>query len=268
MSGDDLRYVVNCSLLFPELPLLQRPAAAKRAGFDEVEFQWPFERSVPSDRDVDAFVAALRDAGVALTGLNFSGGDPAAGERGLMSLPDRVGEVADNIDVVVGIGERTGCRVFNALYGTRTDGVPAQAQDEVAAFNLTRAAKSVHDIGGTVVVEPISGVPAYPLRLAADVLAVLDRVSDEGKVTNLAMLADLYHLAVNGEDIPPVIEYHTDRIGHVQIADASGRGHPGSGKSPLREWLTALARRGYRGRVGLEYHPSSRPTDLSWLETF
>ena len=42
-------YLVNCSILFTELPLLRRPAAAREAGFDAVEFWWPFERSVPTN---------------------------------------------------------------------------------------------------------------------------------------------------------------------------------------------------------------------------
>ena len=61
-----LRYEVNCSILFTELPLLQRPAAAKAAGFDAVEFWWPFATAVPADAEVDSFVRAITDAGVAL----------------------------------------------------------------------------------------------------------------------------------------------------------------------------------------------------------
>src|SRR3712207_8957722 len=61
MVASPLRYEVNCSILFTELPLLERPAAAKQAGFDAVEFWWPFPVAVPSDSDVDAFVRAVRD---------------------------------------------------------------------------------------------------------------------------------------------------------------------------------------------------------------
>ncbi len=82
-----LRFDVNCSILFTELPLLERPAAARAAGFDAVEFWWPFADPVPPDREVDAFVRALGDAGVRLVLLNFTAGNMAAGERGLLSLP-------------------------------------------------------------------------------------------------------------------------------------------------------------------------------------
>src|SRR5271165_6902398 len=72
-----LRFDINCSILFTELPLLQRPAAARAAGFDAVEFWWPFDDPVPRDREVDAFVAALGDTGVRLVLLNFAGGNMA-----------------------------------------------------------------------------------------------------------------------------------------------------------------------------------------------
>lgn len=86
MRTHGLRFDVNCSILFTELPLLERPAAARAAGFDAVEFWWPFADPVPADREVDAFVRALGDAGVRLALLNFIAGDIAAGERGLLRL--------------------------------------------------------------------------------------------------------------------------------------------------------------------------------------
>ena len=75
MAERVLPYEVNCSILFTELPLLERPAAAKEAGFDAVEFWWPYATAVPSDREVDEFVRAVGDAGVRLAGLNFFAGD-------------------------------------------------------------------------------------------------------------------------------------------------------------------------------------------------
>src|SRR3712207_7772246 len=77
-----LRYAVNLSILFTEVPLLQRPAAAREAGFDAVEFWWPWpDQPVPSDEDVDRFVTAVQDAGVRLVGLNFFAGDLAGPDR-------------------------------------------------------------------------------------------------------------------------------------------------------------------------------------------
>ncbi len=260
------RYAVNCSILFTELPLLERPAAAKAAGFDAVELWWPFDSAVPGDADVDQFEQAIRDSGVSLVGLNFAAGDMPGGDRGLVSWPDRSQEFRDNIAVTIGIGERLGCRAFNALYGNRVDGVDPAAQDDLGAENLALAANAAATIGGTVLVEPVSGSDRYPLLTASDAVDVITRVEQDSGVSSLGLLADLYHLAVNGDDVDKAIEAHADRIAHVQIADAPGRNEPGTGTLPIVRQVEDIYAGGYDGWVGLEYKPSST-TDQSfgWL---
>jgi hydroxypyruvate isomerase len=261
-----LRYEVNCSLLFTELPVLERPAAVKNAGFDGVEFWWPFAGAVPSDREVDGFVRAVEDAGVQLVGLNFFAGDMPAGDRGLVSWPARAREFRDNVEVTVGIGERLGCRAFNALYGNRLDGVAAEEQDAVAVESLSVAARAAARIGGTVLVEPVSGAERYPLLTAADAIGVIERVEAEAGADNLGLLADLYHLAVNGDDVDRVIAEHAGRVAHVQIADHPGRNEPGTGQLPLEGQLAALEAAGYAGWVGLEYKPATTSLDsFGWV---
>ena len=258
-----LRYAANCSLLFTELPLLERPAAAAAAGFGAVEFWWPWpDQPVPADAQVDAFVSAVRDAGVSLIGLNFFGGDLAGPDCGVLSLPDRAHEFRDNVDVVVSIGAALGVGAFNALYGNRLETASASEQDQLATENLALAAKAAAAIGATVLVEPVSGPKPYPLRTAADVVAVLDRVGAD----NLGFLCDLFHLANNGDDVPAAITAHADRIAHVQIADHPGRHQPGTGTLDLDGLLGQIEASGYRGHVALEYLPTTSTLDsLAWL---
>ena len=257
-------WTVNCSILLTDLPLLERPQAARDAGFDAVEFWWPFAEAVPADRDVEAFVRAVGDAGVTLSALNFAAGDMASGERGLLSDPARTAEFADNVDVTVGIGARLGATGFNALYGNRLAHLSAGEQDELAAANLARAGRAAAAVGAVVLVEPLSGAPEHPLRTVADAVAVLDRVRDEHGVAALRVVADLYHLAVNGDDVDAAIIAYADRIGHVQIADAPGRGEPGTGEVPLGAQLDRLVRHGYAGRVALEYRATGADP-FAWL---
>jgi hydroxypyruvate isomerase len=259
-------YTVNCSILLTDLPLLERPAAAKAAGFDAVEFWWPFTESVPADKEIDEFVGALRDAGVQLSGLNFNAGNMPGGDRGLVSWPARSQEFLDNLDVVAGIGERTGCRAFNALYGNRQDGETAETQDELGVENLIRACRAVQHLGGTVLLEPVSGADAYPLKTARDALAIIGQVRQNG-ADNLKLLADFYHLAVNGDDVEAVIENHAPEFGHIQIADAPGRNEPGTGNLPLQQWINLSRQRGYSGYVGLEYK-ASRKDPFTWIPTW
>jgi hydroxypyruvate isomerase len=267
VTDHGLRYEVNCSILFTELPLLERPAAAKAAGFDAVEFWWPWpDQPVPGDRDVDAFVSAVEDAGVKLAGLNFFAGDLAGADCGVLSIPDRVQQFRDNVDVTLGIGERLGVGAFNALFGNRVDGVSAQEQDELGRESIAVAAKAAERIGATVLVESVSGPKPYPLRTAADSLAVVDDVRATG-ATNVGFLLDLYHLAANGDDLDAAIATAVDRTAHVQIADAPGRVEPGSGDLDLQRHLGALAAGGYAGWVGLEYKPTTAttPESFGWL---
>jgi hydroxypyruvate isomerase len=258
-----MTYSVNCSILLTELPLLERPAAAKAAGFDAVEFWWPFESSVPADAEISRFENAITDAGVQLTGLNFNAGDMPGGDRGLVSWMGRGAEFQDNVDVVAGIGGRLGCTAFNALYGNRQEGRSPEAQDELAVTNLAAAAAGVARIGGTVLLEPVSGAPRYPLLTAGDALGVIARVKDQTGADNVKLLADFYHLSVNGDDVGAVIENHAKDFGHIQIADSPGRGAPGTGNLPLGEWITRSRELGYEGYIGLEYKEPAE-TAFAW----
>lgn len=144
---------------------------------------------------------------------------------------------------------------YSTLYGNRRDGLKAGTQDDTAIDNLAHAARMADRRGATVVLEPLSGISDCPLRTAADAIAVMDRVRDETDVSSLRLLADIHHLYVNGDDVTAVIDAHTRHIGHVQVADAPGRGPPGTGVIDLTGHLARLSGRGYRGLVGLDYHP-------------
>jgi hydroxypyruvate isomerase len=267
MTDHGLRYEANLSILFTELPLLERPAAARAEGFTAVEFWWPWpDQPAPGDRDVDAFVSAVQDAGVQLVGLNFFAGDLAGPDCGVLSIPSRVQQFRDNIDVTVGIGERLGVSGFNALFGNRVDDASPEEQDALGRESIAAAAKAAHRIGATVLVESVSGPKPYPLRTAADAVSVVDDVRATG-AANVGFLMDLYHLAANGDDLDAAIARYTDRTAHVQVADAPGRGEPGTGDLDLDGYLGKLSDHGYAGWVGLEYKPTTAttPQSLGWL---
>ena len=259
----DLRFDVNCSILFTELPQFKRPAAARAAGFEAVEFWWPFAEPVPPDREADAFVEALGDAGVRLVLLNFAAGDMAAGDRGLLSLPAGSAAFRDNIDACVGIAARTGCTVLNALYGNRVDGLPERQQDELAAENLALAAGAAARVGATVVVEALNSYdsPRAPIVSSQRALAIINAVR-AGGAANIGFLADLYHLGRMGESLPDVLARRSADIAHIQIADVPDRGAPGTGGLDFEALFGQLAAQGYPGWIGCEYKPAD-PSDSS-----
>jgi hydroxypyruvate isomerase len=259
MTAENLRFDVNLSILFTELPMLERPAAAARAGFDAVEMWWPFSGPVPADRDLDALASAIDDAGVGLVGLNFDAGDMPAGDRGLLSSKSTSGRFRDNIDVAVGFAGRLGCTVLNALYGNTAE----DTDPDLALENLALAVTAARGIGATVVVEAINSHenPRYPLTSSKAVFDVVDQVP------GTAFLADLYHLRRMGEDIEALIRTDADRFGHVQIADTPGRGQPGTGDIDWTTVFGLLTASPYDGFVGCEYKPVGPSEDsFGWLE--
>ncbi|MFC8824673.1 TIM barrel protein [Streptomyces sp. NPDC057137] len=272
--GSEQRFNVNLSILFTELPLLERPAAAAAAGFTAVELWWPWiETPTPPQTELDALKKALDDAGTQLVGLNFYAGQLPGPDRGALSLP---GEESDrfraNIDVAADFAASVGCKALNALYGNRVEGVDPQTQDKLALENLVLAARAADRVGAILLIEALNRPesPHYPLVSAEAAIDVVDRVNAATGLGNAAFLLDIYHLSMNGLDaeaLAEVIDTYADRTGHVQIADNPGRGAPGTGTLPLRDLLDRLRKAGYEGWVGLEYKPGDRPSaeSFAWL---
>ncbi|MFD5114550.1 MULTISPECIES: TIM barrel protein [unclassified Streptomyces] len=271
MGYSDQRFDVNLSILFTELPLLERPAAAAAAGFTAVELWWPWtDTPTPPRAELDALKKALDDAGTRLVGLNFYAGQLPGPDRGALSVP---GEESDrfraNIDVVTGFAASVGCTALNALYGNRVEGVDPRVQDALALENLVLAARAADRIGAVLLVEALNKPesPLCPLVSAESAIEVVDRVNAATGLGNASFLLDLYHLSMNGEDLNGVIDRYAHQTGHVQIADNPGRGAPGTGSLPLEDLLGRLRKAGYDGWVGLEYKPGDRPSAeaFGWL---
>ena len=251
---------LNLSIVLRDLPVANRLAAAKDAGHTEVEFWWPFDTASPTPAEVDGFVADIQASGLQLVGLNLFAGDMPAGDRGILSWPGRENELLASVQIAADIAARLGVQRFNALYGNRLDGFDPDTQDEVAEANLRRIAPMLDAVGGVVMIEPVSGSPAYPVKTASDAADIIARASANGGPQNVGLLLDLYHLAVNGDDVPAAIAAYGRDAAHVQLADAPGRGAPGTGDLPLADWMIQLRAAGYQGHTALEYaHPAGMP---------
>ncbi len=247
------RFAANVSILFRNVPLLDRPDLAARHGFREIEMWWPTAADLEGG-SIEALTHRIRDAGVELVLLNFDAGDMAAGERGLANDPTRTARFRENIPTALRLAEATGCRKLNALAGNRIEGLSEPAQRQALQESVARAADDAASRGMTVLLEPLNTVenPRYLLPSTAAAIALADSLGRP----NVQVQFDVYHAAMNGEDVLASIAMAGSRIGHVQIADMPGRHEPGTGTLPFGEILHALEIGGYRGSVGLEYVPT------------
>lgn len=247
-----IAFSAHLSMLFTELPPLARPAAAKAAGFGLVESWWP-----PAD-DRDAWAHAVDAAGVGVSCLNADGGDIAAGERGFCNLAERDDDTYRAAGAALRLAQMVGAPCVNVLPGLAAADRPYDDQIAHAAAVYRALGSMAVATNTTIVVEPINAidVPDYLLPTADAVAAFLAVVAHPA----VRMLFDVYHCARAGDDPIAQIARHAPLIGHVQYADAPGRGAPGTGDVPLADVTDALERAGYRGAIGMEYAPGG-PTE-------
>ncbi|TDE91505.1 xylose isomerase [Occultella glacieicola] len=256
----------NVSLLWTEYDYLDRFAAAADAGFAFVETWWPFPAAEPTVAQEADLLRSIEAAGVRLRGLNLFAGDMPSGERGIVTNAARRPEFMANLAAVTRIAEATGCDRFNLLYGQLTDDEDPTAQHAAAQEAVAIAAAALGEGGGVVLIEPLAAGlnGAYPLHTHEDVIALLD--GPFAGVAGVGLLFDTFHLAMNGVDVVAAVERSGARIAHVQIADAPGRGEPGSGDLAWDEVFAALRAAGYAGPAAAEYRPTVRTEDsLAWV---
>lgn len=251
-------YAANLSMLFAELPVNERAAAAVRQGFRLVESWWPFATAAATPGEIDSFGDSLDRAGVRLVLLNLTAGGSAAIDRGILTDQTAEADFEANLESVCLLLARTGCRTVHALYGNRIDPTAAAAEDAVALSRIVRVANRIAEFDGVVVIETLNTVssPNYPLvdiERTASVVTEAARLSEHG---NVSLLLDTYHLTVMGTDPALAVRRFGSLIGHVQFADAPGRGKPGTGTINFDEVLGALHDTGFSGYIGLEYDPT------------
>lgn len=254
------KLAANLSLLFADQPFLDRFAAARRAGFRYVEYQFPYAAGSAAE-----VAAAARAAGVEVVLHNIPAGDAAKGDRGLAALPSRRAEFREGVERAIEYARAAACPRMNCLAGVPPADVPrAKAMDELAQ-NIAFAAGRLASAGMDLMVEPINprSVPGFLLNTSADALAAIDASG----ASNAWLQYDLFHMQIVEGDLARTIERLLPRIGHMQLADVPGRHEPGTGEINFAWLLPEIDRLGYSGWIGCEYNPRDGTLEgLGWAK--
>lgn len=251
------RFAANLTLMFAERHFLDRFAAARSAGFDAVECQFPYEH------EPEALREALEREGLELALFNLSPGNWSAGDRGLAALPSRRDEFEASVGVAIAYAEALDVKRLHLMAGLADPAEPAAR--EAYRDALARACDAAGEIGAGILIEPLNGrdAPGYFLR---DFEFAAELIEGSG-LSNLKLQFDVYHRQIIRGDVIRGLETLMPLIGHVQVASVPDRHEPGSGELDDEKIFAALDRIGYRGFVGCEYRPAGRTEDgLGWFE--
>jgi len=250
------KLAANLSLLFAQLPLIERVGAAAKAGFEGVELQFPYALSAIQLR------AELERHAMPLVLFNLPAGDLMTGGPGLAGVASRESEFASALQLAVEYAQVLRPEKVNVLPGKLAAGVEREAALATLATNLKVAAEAFAPLGIGVVCEAINrlDMPDFLLAGSAELAEMLARVDHP----NLSAQLDFYHMARMGEDLTHSVQRLSGRIGHVQFADCPGRGAPGSGEMDFAAVLMALEKAGYEGWLAAEYRAEA-DDDLAWM---
>ena len=254
------RLSANLTMLFNEVPFLDRFALAAENGFSAVEFLFPY--SYPNQE----LKGLLQDNNLELTLYNLPAGNWQLGERGIACLPDRMEEFRDGVSLAIDYAKTLGCSRLNSLAGIAPTGVHPNKLTQVMVENLGFAAEACAQQGITLLIEPINtiDIPGFFLSNTKQAVKIINSVGAK----NLKLQYDIYHMQIMEGNLISTIETYFDLIGHIQLADNPGRHEPGSGEINYPFLVHRIDELGYEGWIGCEYQPATNTSaGLKWIKT-
>lgn len=252
------RFAANLSMLFGEVPFLERFALAAQHGFKAVEFLFPYP--YPAEQ----IAQELRTHQLQVVLHNFPAGNWDAGERGIACLPDRVEEFRAGVDQAISYARALGVGQLNCLAGKTPAGADPGLVHATLVSNLAYAAQRLAPWEIKLLIEPINtfDIPGFHLCSTRQALGLITEVGAD----NLFLQYDVYHMHRMEGELAGTLKTHLAKIAHVQIADNPGRNEPGTGEIHFPFLFDWLDRIGYQGWIGCEYKPAgSTPAGLGWI---
>jgi hydroxypyruvate isomerase len=252
------RFAANLTMLFNELPFLDRFEAAAKAGFTGVEYLFPY------DFAPDVLAAKLKEHRLTQVLHNLPAGDWAKGERGIAIFPDRVDEFRAGVNKAIRYATALGCKQLNCLAGIQPAGADPEASEATLIANLAYAAAKLKVAGIMLLIEPINtiDIPGFYLTTTQQALDLVKAVGSD----NLFVQYDIYHMQIMEGDLARTMAANLAQIPHIQLADNPGRNEPGTGEINYPFLYAHLDRIGYCGWIGCEYKPkTTTEAGLGWF---
>jgi hydroxypyruvate isomerase len=252
------KFAANLSMMFNEVPFLDRFAAAADAGFKAVEYLFPYEHAP------ETIAKKLDENHLENVLFNMPPGNWTAGDRGTASIPGREIEFRESVAKALSYAKVLGVRRVHAMAGIRpADADPAHCRATLIE-NLKYAAGELAAHGITLLLEAINtrDMPGFFISTQADSFAVCSAVN----VPNIKMHMDCYHMQVMEGDLATKLRRYARYCGHVQVASAPDRHEPDTGEVRYEYIFRVLDEIGYDGWVGCEYRPANKTLDgLGWF---
>lgn len=253
------RFAANLSMLFNEVPFMERFARAASCGFDAVEFLFPYEHRP------EAIAGALRANGLRQVLFNMPPGNWEQGERGVASLPGREAEFAEGVDRALEYAAALDCPCVHVMAGIPGADVARDRAFETYVSNLRLAAERAGAAGRTVLVEPINSrdMPGFFVNRPGEALHAIATADHPA----LGLQLDLYHCQVMEGDLATHVRDLLPHTRHMQIAGVPERHEPDVGEINYPYLFRLIDELGYEGWIGCEYRPrGDTEAGLGWLE--
>jgi hydroxypyruvate isomerase len=254
------KFAANLTMLFNELPFLDRFEAAAASGFTAVEYLFPYAYPAAD------LAKRLGTFGLTQVLHNTPAGNWDTGERGIAILPERIGEFREGVAKAIAYAHVLGCRQINCLAGIAPPNADMAALNATFVANLKFAAGALAAENIKLLIEPVNtrDIPGFYLNHTHQALDIIKAVGSN----NLYLQYDIYHMQIMEGDLARTIEANLAQIAHVQLADNPGRHEPGSGEIHYPFLFDHLDRIGYAGWIGCEYKPAATTLEgLGWFKS-